>query len=867
MTLWLGHPFAKTAVQAQDARQLVQTGVELYRAGDFTAAIDPWLAAYQVYDTTQDLSALAIVSENLARAYQQMGQTLEEIRYWQTAITTVQSIGDLQKLGRLKTEKAQAYSRLGQHRRAITVLCGNVPDAGDCRSDSALKLAQDLKDPLGQITALGSLGEAYRLSGNLEVAKGYLMQGYVIGLELGEKNLLAALLNSLGNISANQALVKERRLEEALARGDDNTLALTLSAEAETDNNQAINYFLESYAFAAETQQNETQLYALLNLIPIYERAGNRQDARRYRRLALNVLQQLPNAKSKAFAAIKLADFLDPPEIRRSQRALVATPIASTAVEAEAVALLQQARDIGAAIDNPRLLSFALGKLGTLDERAGRYQAALEKTQKARFAADQDRAAQDSLYLWEWQLGRIYSALGNQEEANQAYGQAVAVLDQIRSDILSANRDLQFDFRDSVEPLYRQYVELSLADVPKEKTLQQQDPTFKNLELALTTLNSLKVAELQSYFANDCVIVPGQIRADEVTKNTATGVFSTAISDKRLIVILSLPNGGRKVVPILESQENVKDTVNEFRRDLESGLRDYIFNDQAAQKLYQWIITPFEKDLEETGVETLVFVNDGLLRSVPMAALYDGQHYLIEKYAVATTPSLTLTTPEKVERGKLNALLVGVSEASKLPPERVFIPLPAVDKELDGLSKQLPDSKVLLNQEFSIAAIRQALAERDYRILHMATHGTFGFAPENNFIVVGAKQTDGFNEKLTISELDSLIREVSDPTRAPIELLTLSACETGIGDNRSTLGLAGVAVRAGVRSAIATLWTVNDESTAEVMTNFYQKLQNPSLTKAKALQQAQLAMLESDDGSGRSHPYRWASFILIGNWL
>ncbi len=870
VTLWVGHPFKKTAplAQAQDVRQLVQTGVDYYQTGDFIAAIDPWLTAYGVYQASQDLPALAIVSENLARAYQQMGRTPEEITYWQQAITVIERLGDRQKLGRLLTEEAQAYSRLGQHRRAITLLCGTAPDAGDCQPNSALRLAQDTADPLGQITALGSLGEAYRSSGNLDIAEDYLMAGYAIGRNLDNQILVASLLNGLGNISANVALINDRRAEESLDRGDTN-LAIALEANANTDNAKAINYFLESYTLGVNNQRNDIQLYALLNLIPAYERAGDTAAVETYRGLAINVLQQLPDAKPKAFAAIKLADFLDPPEVRRSQRTLSATPMPSADLEAQAIALLEQARDIGETIDNPRLVSFALGKLGTLDERAGRYDAALEKTQQARFAADQDRAAQDSLYLWEWQLGRIYNALGKQEDASQAYGQAVSVLDEIRSDILSANRDLQFDFRDTVEPLYRQYAELSLADVPKRKTLKQKDPTFKDLETALTTLNSLKVAELQSYFANDCVIVPAEIRADEVTQNTPTGVLSTAISDKGLTVILSLPDGGRKVVPILESEAVVEATINEFRKSLELGSRDYTFKDREAIQLYRWLIAPFEEDLKATGVETLVFVNDGLLRSVPMAALYDGQQYLIEKYAVATTPSLTLTTPKKVERGKLNALLVGVSEPSQLP-EKTFIPLPAVNKELEDLSKQLPDSTILLNQDFSIEAVQQTLAAKDYRILHMATHGEFGFAPENNFIIAGAKQTgelSSYNQKLTISQLDALIREINDPTREPIELLTLSACETGIGDNRSTLGLAGVAVRAGVRSAIATLWTVSDNSTAEVMANFYEKLQEPSLTKAQALQQAQLAMLQSDDGSGKSHPYRWAPFILIGNWL
>ncbi|MEO0867060.1 MAG: CHAT domain-containing protein, partial [Cyanobacteria bacterium J06642_11] len=765
------------------------------------------------------------------------------------------------------------------HRRSITLLCGTAPDAGDCTSSSALSLASSSSDTLGQISALGSLGEAYRASGNLAVAQDYLQQGYSLSKTTGTLELDAALLNSLGNTTTGLALVNYRRADEATQRG--NTFAADpLRARADALNDEAIDYFRNSRQLAIAQQNPELELYALLNLVPAYQRAGQNSQAQVQRQQALVVLNQLPDSKAKAFAAMRLVDLLDPLSVRQSPLIRSQTPLSVTD-ERAAIALLDQALAIGDATENPRIQSFALGKLGSVDERAGRYGAAITKTQQARLAADQDRAAQDSLYLWEWQLGRIYKALDKTDEANQAYDQAVELLEQIRSDILSADRDLQFDFRDTVEPIYRQYTALNLAAVPKQVVLNQGESSFAELEKALQTLDSLKVAELQSYFANDCVIVPAEVRADEVGQSSATAVLSMALPDPSqlgnkqlgdsettpLSVILSLPNGGRKIMQVPVSRQAVNNTVNGFRRSLELGARDLRFNTSEATQLYDWLIRPFEADL--ANVETLVFVNDGLMRSVPMAALYDGQQFLIEKYAVATTPSLTLTTPEKLERRGVSALLLGVSDQPEVTSSNdyVFGPLPAVEQELALLEQQLPQTKTLLNEEFSIEALQQALQATDYRILHMATHGTFGFAPEDNFVVAGAKDAAGeFNQTLTIGQLDQLIRNVNDPTREPIELLMLTACETAIGDNRSTLGLAGVAVRAGVRSAIATLWSVNDESTAEVAVNFYQQLQQPDLTKAAALRQAQLAMLESGDVV-KAHPYRWAPFILIGNWL
>jgi CHAT domain-containing protein len=886
LTVWLGSFSSQPqfTARANDTQVLVQTGVEQYESGHFADAVEPWLAAYVVYETTQDLPALAIVSENLARVYQQMGQTSTEIDYWERAIAATQTLGDRPKLGRLLSEQAQAYSRLGQHRRAIAILCGS--ETNICVENSALHIAEAAEDKTGQVAALGSLGEAYRLSGDAEKALTYLEQGGAIARELGDPVLESAILNSLGNTAASLAQVNYRRASEAEARGD-REATRPLQTKATEFNAQAIEHFRQSYELALTQQDASAQVRSLLSLIPAHERAEQSAEAQQYRELALAALNQLPDSQVKAFAAIQLADFLEPLNIRQSQILLNSTPPAAAS---EATALLNQALATGEAIENSRVISFALGKLGNLDERSERYAEALKKTQAARLAADQDLAARDSLYLWEWQLARILKAQNNLSGSAQAYSQSIALLEQIRSDILSANRDLQFDFRDTVEPIYRQYAELNLKDVPEAVALTAGEQAFTELDTALTTLDSLKVAELQSYFANDCVIVPTATRVDAVGDSRATAVFSTAIfgssltadvpsshmqtgvrsidssSVKELAVIVSFPDGSKKISQISVSQTDIESQINQFRITLEKGLYQSIgeYNYSPSQQLYKWIIAPFEQDL--ANIETLVFVNDGLLRSVPMAALHDGQQFLIEKFAVATTPSLTLTAPERIKRPtELSALLMGVSEQPKVLG-RSFDALQAVDAELASVAEQFPDSKVLMNQAFSLAALREALAAKDYRILHMATHGTFGFEPEDNFVVTGAKQVgeaEDFNETLTIGELDELIRSVSDPTREAIELLTLTACETAIGDNRSTLGLAGVAIRAGVRSAIATLWSVSDNSSAELISQFYDNLQNPELTKAKAMQQAQIAMLTSD----KVHPYRWAPFILIGNWL
>ena len=872
--------------QATDVSQLVQTGIERYSAGLFLDATELWKAAYDLYEVSQDSLALAVVSENLARAYQQLGQPSAEVIYWEKAVTATKSAEPspkikANKVGRLLTEQAQAYSKLGQHRRAIAILCGD--EGSFCTEGSALRMAEVLEDTAAQIAALGSLGEAYRLSGDTSRARVYLEQGLSLSRQ-NETVLEGALLNGLGNTAAAEASVSYRRAGEASASGA--VEATVLQAQANEENDRAIAYFQQSYEWALVTQDSAAQLRSQLAQVPLQERAGRFATAEQSRVRASSIISQLPDSQMKAFALLKLVDLLVANSLEEgATKEDAIEALLKPAVEAEVTQMLNQVIAIGEAIDNSRVISFALGKLGRLDERAGRYEAAIRRTQAARLAADQGIAARDSLYLWDWQMGRILKAQGNVNAAIQAYAQAVSLLEQIRDERLGTSQDLQFDFRDTVEPVYRQYAALNLRSVPNDTTLQMGADAFTALDNTLVTLDSLRVAELQSYFANDCVIAPVTTRVDAVGDSRATAVISTAILDDRnfegssqirpeqqeseqLVVIVSLPDGRKRVAQVLASRQAVEATVIQFRENLELGSRDYIADyDQAPGKqLYQWLIQPFEQDF--SSVKTLVFVNDGLLRSVPMAALYDGEQYLIEKFAVATTPSLTLTAPKRVERPtRLSALLMGVSDRSQVPA-RPFAPLPAVDSELAAVAKVLPNSKILLNQEFSLAALRKTLDDKDYRILHMATHGTFGFDPKDNFVVMGAKQDSAneFNEVLTIGELDALLQDINDPTRAPVELLTLTACETARGDTRATLGLAGVAVRAGVRSAIATLWSVGDASSAQLIADFYSNLQTPDLTKAEALQKAQIAMIRSADGVNE-HPYRWAPFVLIGNWL
>ncbi|HBY80707.1 MAG TPA: hypothetical protein DEG47_27705, partial [Cyanobacteria bacterium UBA11148] len=229
----------------------------------------------------------------------------------------------------------------------------------------------------------------------------------------------------------------------------------------------------------------------------------------------------------------------------------------------------------------------------------------------------------------------------------------------------------------------------------------------------------------------------------------------------------------------------------------------------------------------------------------------------VQKYAIATTPTLTLTDPTTLNREKLRALALGLTKSTTIEG-REFPPLANVSVELSKVKTLIPGSKELLNDEFTRNRLQQELNQTVYPLIHIATHGEFGGDPENTFIVTGN------NEKLTITELDRMLRNVSRRPE-PVELLTLTACQTAAGDDRAALGLAGVAVQAGARSALASLWFIDDATTAQIATDFYTNLRDSSINKAEALRTAQVSLIEA--GGKNAHPAYWAAFILIGNWL
>ncbi|NMG60971.1 CHAT domain-containing protein, partial [Geitlerinema sp. P-1104] len=497
---------------------------------------------------------------------------------------------------------------------------------------------------------------------------------------------------------------------------------------------------------------------------------------------------------------------------------------------------VQQAREIG----DRRAESHALGNLGTLYETTQQWPMAETLTREAIVLA-QSIDAGDIAYRWHWQLGRLLKAQEQIEAAQDAYQIALTTLQSIRSDLVAMNPEVQYDFRETVEPVYREYVDLLLSD---------SNPSQKNLQQAREAIEDLQLAELDNFFRDACLDTT-PVSVEDIDPNAAI-LYSIILPD-RLTTIVSLPGEPLQFYETAVPQAEIDDKLRNFRSDIgrvSTSLSEVL---QQSQQLYDWVIRPLEAVLEDSDVETLTFVLDGLLRNIPIAALHDGEHYLIERYRVALTPGMQLLETGERSRDRLTALAAGLSEA-----RHGFSALIHVPGELQKIADQVNPSRQLLNTGFTRTSLAEEIRNFPSPIIHIATHGQFSSQAENTFILA-------YDTPVNVRELETLLRQRGEDGESEVlELLVLSACETATGDDRATLGLAGVAVRAGARSTLATLWQVDDAATSLFMSVFYQHLGIPGTTKAEALRQAQLSLLAHDD---YLLPYFWSAYILVGNWM
>lgn len=798
---------------------------ELYETGNAAAAIPLLEAAIDRYSRVGNREKQAIALRNLALVYQQLGrweeskttinnitkllpqisnasarnkifaQTLEvrgqlelslgqsETAFitWQEAAEIHQKIGDFESFTQNKIYQAQALQTQGLYARAINTLT-QVKDDLQTEPNNLLKAK-----------ALLSIGDVLRRVGRYEESELTLQESLTIAKELASLPMIADIYLSLGS---NLRLQEKTQI--------------------------AFNYYNKAIAISPILEQ---QIWGKLSQLNLLVEQNQLSKVPPLVTEIETILTRLTPSPTAIDARISLAGNLIElkPDLKIDNLVLVEHLV-------QAISL---ARDIG----DKRRESNAIGNLGSLYEQEKQLAEAQELTEKA-LLISQTLNAPDLSYQWQWQLGRILRGKGEIQKAIAAYTKSIDNLTVLRGDLVAVSSDVQFSFRQSVEPVYRQLVDLLLQ--PNSQTISQTA-----LKQARKVIESLQVAELDNFFRDACLDTK-PVEIDRLDSDAA--IVYTVILPDRLEVIVAVPGKPLKNYKTIIPQEELEIEITSFLSLLKLPQRG-IGLKSLQTKLYNWLISPIETDLVNNQIETIVFVPDGIFRNVPPAVLSDGDRYLIEKYSVAIAPSLQLVAQKSRTTKKAELLLAGVTEA-----RQDFEPLPAVKIEINEINTLYPGD-ILLNNFFTENNFNQAIEKSNYKIVHLATHGKFSSNLEETFVLT-------WDERININELKALISGDKQQLE-PIELLVLSACETATGDNKAALGLAGIAVRAGARSTLASLWAVNDKATAILMTYFYQELQKDNITKAEAIRRAQQKILQNPEFS---HPYFWSAFILVGNW-
>ncbi|MEB3360285.1 MAG: CHAT domain-containing protein [Synechococcales bacterium] len=856
-------------------------GLAQQQRGDWAAAaqhLDTSLAQLATLQTAQEENpayrqAVAQALNAQGRLALSLGQPQQALHHWQQAQQRYDQGGDRQGVLGSRLNQVQALEAMGMHRRACATLLEALDLEQDCATlhqgtiTPVLEALAALPDEQLRLVGLRNVGTLLRLLGALDASEAVLSQAVAIAPDSFQGSIT---LLSLGN--TQRALFQRTNdfYQQTGLRGD---------------REQAEAYFRQSRAtYQRATSLSAGQATGAVHLQAQVQALALLVDGEVWQRTAplppdwgslLPAITGLLTDLQPLLAAETAPSWLTvTTRLSLVQQLLRLQAIAADQAPQEpswldwAAALAETARQQAREIADLRSESYALGLLGQVGEMRGQQMVAqspqraedlwqqAQKQTVAALAIAQSGQFWEVAYRWQWQLGRLYAQKQQPQAAIPYYQAAVQTLEAVRDNLLGVNADVQFSFRNDVEPVYRQLVALLLGESPGE--LPQAV-----LQQAIQQMEALQVSELENFLG--CSLAETVVLSDRQVDPTAVIVYPILL-EEQLAVILRLPQSEQLHLHTINiPRPEVEATLIELRRELEKPYRSRA-GLVLSQKVYDWLLRPVADQI--AGAKNLVFVLDGELRNVPMAVLHDGDRYLVESYAIALMPSLQLFEPRPLTQIQLDAVTFGLSQMRKeFPPHQGFADLENVETELAQIQSQLP-SRRILNQEFTEAALRRLVETVPAPIVHLATHGQFSSRPDETFVLA-------WDERIDINDLSTILRS-RNPDRAPIELLVLSACKTADGDNRAALGLAGIAVQSGARSTLASLWYVDDRGTAELMSRFYEELSRknaPSseqadgagpITRAEALRRAQVSLLRS---ATYQSPLYWAPYILVGNWL
>jgi CHAT domain-containing protein/lipopolysaccharide biosynthesis regulator YciM len=857
------------SVQAQTAEErkaeedrVLKSCRDNLNAQKFQEALLACQAALEDFKRTDNLRGQGIAITNIGVAYNSLNQYQKAIDNLQQALKIVREVKEQRVEGIALGNLGIAYRNIGKYDKAIELHL------------QRLAIVRAIKDRRGEGNALVNLGNAYYYLGKYDKAIEYQLQSLAIAQAIKDRFGEGQSLGSLGLVYdalgkydkaiefhlqylAIARAIKDRRVEGA-ALGN---LGLAYDSLGKYD--KAIEYQLQRLAIAREIKDRRGEGNALGSLGNAYDSLGKYDKAIEFHLQSLAIDREIKDRRGEGNSLGNLGNAYD-----------------SLGKYDKAIEFHLQSLAIDREIKDRRGEGNSLGNLGNAYDSLGKYDKAIEFHLQS-LAIDREIKDRNGESISLNNLGVSFRNIKQPELAILFYKRSVNVTESIRKELLKLDKDIQKSYLDTIEFTYR-----NLADI-----LLQQNRIIE----ALQVLDLLKVQELEDYLKNikgsdrsaqgvrllapelaisDKLLTISPDNSKDINNQLAsqiqqlpkteinkvpdylnqipkgTVLFYPFILGDRLEIILFSPNN----LPIRRTTKISKEQLENLIIDFRSGLLDAGSEDfrEPSIQLYNLLIKPIEAELIQFQAKTILYAPDGRLRYVPIAALYDGKQWLAEKYQISNLIAYTLSdfTPQPQNAPKILAGAFGGKAGDRKFGQTA---LPATVREVQAIANSFNNSVTLIEEQFSRQAIESKF--KNHNILHLATHAEFNTgAPDQSFIIFGN------GDKIRLGE-------ITDWQIPNIDLIILSACQTGVGKLGSGVEILGFGYqvqKAGAKQAIASLWSVKDDETGVLMSAFYAELSKGDVTVTEALRRAQVSLIKSPK---YNHPNYWSAFFAIGNGL
>jgi CHAT domain-containing protein len=857
------------SVQAQttkdrkaEADRLFDRGIQQYQISQFESALKSWDQALTIYRAIKHRQNEGAALGSLGLAYHSLGKYDKAIEFQLQSLAIKKEIKDRLGEGNALGNLGNIYRALDKYEKAIEF------------QSQSLAIAREIKDRQGEGASLGSLGNAYNNLGKYDKAIEFYLQYLAITREIkdrqGEENVLGNLgsaYHSLGKYDKAiefqlQSLVIAREINNQWGEGASlGNLGNSYFSLGKYE--KAIEFQLQSLAILREIKDRNGEGVVLGSLGNSYFSLGKYEKAIEFQLQRLAIAREIKDRQGEGTALGNLGSAYN-----------------ALGKYEKAIEFYSQSLAIAREIKNRQGEGITLGNLGGAYHVLDKYEKAIEfQLQSLVIAREIKDRNRERISLNN--LGVTFNKLKQSELAILFYKQSVNVVESIRQDIKKLDKDLQQSYLATVEFTYR-----NLADL-----LLQQNRIIE----ALQVLDLLKVQELEDYLKNikgsdrsaqgvrllapekalsDKLLTISLDNSQDINNQLAnqiqqlpkteinkvpdylnqiprgTVLLYPFILGDRLEIILFAPNN----LPIRRTTKISKDQLAALINDFRSGLLDAGSEDfkEPSIQLYNLLIKPIETELAQFNAKTILYAPDGQLRYIPIAALYDGKQWLAEKYQISNLIAYTLSdfTPQPKSAPNILAGAFGGKAGDRKFGQTA---LPATVREVQAIANSFQNSVTLIEDQFSRKAIESKF--KNHNILHLATHAEFNSgAPDNSFIIFGN------GDKIRLNE-------ITDWQIPNIDLIILSACQTGVGKLGSGVEILGFGYqvqKAGAKQAIASLWSVNDEGTQALMEAFYDELKKGDVSSTEALHRAQVALIKSKK---YNHPNYWSAFFAIGNGM